>query len=270
MSWVVLVVMSSCVTTAATGGMFPFVRGQTKLIYGAQEQTKPVEIRRTSLHAAIPISRSDTNIGIKYSLNNLKTLPDALIIKHKTKTLGGPSHVNAYWNINAKRIDFLSRWKSRAGGLSVAVRGNSDDKVTHVLGSITRRVGRSWKVQMNSKYATLSNIYNIASTVSVGSTLLRAKYDSDSKHTTLSATQHIRPRETITPSINLSTGKLLYMWRKAYSGGLLAALFRPGESLGLRWVDSSATGNGVWATQAEIPLSDISKSRMSVSRSWYL
>jgi hypothetical protein len=129
----------------------------------------------------------------------------------------------------SQRLDLTSRWRSPGGGLGATVRGNSDDKITELSGKVMKRFGRSGKVQLGTDYSLMTKLFNFGTAVTVGNTMLKAKYDSNTKHTTLLARQHLSPRETIAPSINLNTGKLSCRWMKSYGGRTLSVCFSPGS-----------------------------------------
>ncbi len=49
--------------------------------------------------------------------------------------------------------------------------------------------------------------------------------------------------------------------------GRLPAVVIPGDKLTFDWKDESSTG-GAWNTHAEVPIDDVSRTKVSVSRDW--
>jgi hypothetical protein len=103
--WLLLLVIFYVVPTVSNR-MFSSaaVHGSTRVSAGQNG----CEVRQTSLRCSAPISTNgDTNIGLKYSLSKIKSLPDFLFVKHKFKTPDGSSSVDAQWNFDAKVCLFV-------------------------------------------------------------------------------------------------------------------------------------------------------------------
>jgi hypothetical protein len=83
----------------------------------------------------------------------------------------------------------------------------------------------------------------------------------------LSVEQHINENNIINPSIVLTNGDITYAWLRRWSGGSLRTSLHPGDKLTFDWRDESH-GGGSWNTHAEVPIDDISKARVSISRDW--
>jgi hypothetical protein len=156
------------------------------------------------------------------------------------------------------------------GTLAAMLRGNSDDKLTGVGGSVRRVLGGGERMQLSSSYDLMAKCFKASSRLDVGDTSVGVKYDSKTKNTILTGTQRLSPVESLSPSIDLNTGKLSYRWKKTLIGGFFVGTFRPGESVGLQWSDRSAAGSGSWTTSAMIPLTGAPNKQpeVSIGRSW--
>ena len=132
---------------------------------------------------------------------------------------------------------------------------------------MSRRLGWKSRLSLRGTYNLPEN-YKVSTRLDMGDTSLGVKYNSKSKDAILLAIQRLNPKEYLSPSINLYTGKLSYKWRKVLTGGLLEGVFHPGEFVTLKWADRSQSNTGQWVSLATIPIANIRNSQLTISRSW--
>ena len=171
-----------------------------------------------------------------------------------------------------QRLEVASKWDS-SRGFGASLFGNSDDQLTNGRGYLHRRVSSREKLYFASSYNFMSKYFKLSSKLDVGDTSLKCQglmKNGLLGSLILTGTQRLSPSESLSPSINLNTGKLAYTWKKLLHGGSFVGIFRPGDSVSMRWRDKSVSNNGEWATRAFIPITDIKNTQISISRSWIL
>lgn len=219
-----------------------------------------------NLKLVAPFKVQDAVIGFRYALGSLKTLPESLFAQ-KSFDLGDSSlDVNADFNVNSNVVDVATRWTSNKFGLSVDANLDSHDKF--------KTVGLSKDLDISGNRLSVRGVYDLLKKKVTGAATLRADvgtvgltFDSESQDPELSVTRQLDDSNSVTPSIRLRTGDLVWGYKREWTGGSLTSKLFPGsKKVSLTWKDKGAAGT--WVTNADVPLSDVKDTKVSFAREW--
>jgi len=215
---------------------------------------------------SVPFKVQDYTVGFKYSLADLKKVPDSLFAKRSFKTGGsGVATVDADYSIADKSVDVAASWSSDDMGLTLGAEGNSKDMLTKVSAATSQNVGGN-QLNVKGAYHVLSGKLDVTTEASRDSLTAKVEYDTDDQNPVLSVSYKLDANNVITPAVSLKNGDLSYRWNRKISGGSLDAKFRPGNALDVEWQDSAS--NGFWSTKANIPVNNPEGTKVSFSREW--
>lgn len=203
-------------------------------------------------------------------MGNLNKIPESVFARKSFDTVAdGKLSVSADYCIAGNTAKISSSWFSDAFGLTVGASGNTKDLVTEVRAQKDTIVAGN-RYSVSAAYDLLKKVGTGAASVDIDhNTLVRVTGSSDTLDPVLSITRSLDKQNDVTPSISLKTGKLSYAWKRNWVGGSLLAKLHPSAAdkrLELEWKDEGSSG--VWTTNAEFPLDNSSKCKISVSRDW--
>lgn len=226
-------------------------------------------IEGLNINLEAPFKVQDYIVGFKYALGNLNKVPESVFARKSFDTVAdGKLNVNADYFIAGNTARISSSWFSDAFGLTVGATGNSKDMVTEVSAQKDTIVAGN-RFSVSAAYDLIKKVGAGSASVDIDNTLVKVTASSDTLDPVLSVTRSLDSQNDITPAISLKTGKLSYAWKRNWLGGSLLAKLHPSAAdkrLELEWKDEGASG--VWTTNAEFPLDDSSKCKISVSRDW--
>ena len=227
-------------------------------------------IEGLNINLVAPFKIQDYVVGFRYALGNLNKVPESIFARKSFDTMGdGKLTVDADYVLVDNNVKVSSSWTSDSLGVAVGVTGDSRDKVTQVEAQKDAVVAGN-KFSLKAAYDLTRKVVSGFASCDVQDTLLQVDYCSGSQDPVLSVTRALDAHNEITPSISLKTGQLAYAWRRRWAGGSLQAKLLPSDParrrVELEWTDEGASG--VWTTNAEFPLDDSSKCKISVSRDW--
>jgi len=213
----------------------------------------------------VPFKVQDYTVGFKYSLADLKKVPDSLFAKRSFRAANGVASVDADYDVADKTLDVATSWHSDDKGLSVSAAGNSKDMLTKVSAATSQSFGGN-NFDVKGTFHVLKNKFDVITKASRDAFTAEVEYDTDAQNPLLSVSYKVNDNNVITPAVSLKDGDLSYGWNHKLSGGSIDANFRPGNNLDIEWQDNAS--NGFWSTKASIPVNNPSGTKVSFSREW--
>jgi len=241
---------------------------------GPISQTLSASVKDTSVNGIeglnikwnVPFKVQDYTVGFKYSLADLKKVPDSLFAKRSFSTAGdGVATVNADYNIADKTLGVCTSWSSDKSGLCIGVSGNSKDHVTSATASTSTDIGGN-KVNIKGTWDRIKNTIGVTTKTTVDDMTAQVDYDTGDKNAVLSVSYKLDANNVVTPAVSLKDGEMSYRWQRKINGGSVDAKLKPGNTLDVEWQDQGS--NGVWSTKASIPVNNLSGTKVSFSRDW--
>jgi len=241
---------------------------------GPATQTVSASVKDTSINGveglnikwSVPFEIQNYKLGFKYSLGDLKKVPDSLFAKRSFETSGdGVATVDAEYNLGEKSLNVDTDWVSDKLGLTLKAAGNTRDHLTKVFASTTQTL-QGTKVTVGGEYDRLANKIDVTTTAALDDLTAEIKYDTKDKDPVLSVAYNVDSNNVITPSVSLKDGEVSYRWKRALTGGSIDTKFNPGNNVEVEWTDNGS--NGVWKTKADIPVNDHAATKISFSREW--
>jgi hypothetical protein len=241
---------------------------------GPQSQSFSAAVKDTSVNGleglnlkwSVPFTIQDYTVGFKYSLADLKKVPDSLFAKRSFGTTAdGVANVETDYNIAEKTLAVAANWASDKLGLTFGANGNSKDRVTEVCASTSHDI-RGNRVTLKGTWDRLKSQFDLNTRAVVDDITAEVEYNTADKNPVLSVSYKLDSNNVVTPAVSLKDGEMSYRWNRKINGGAVDAKFRPGDSLDLEWNDNGS--NGVWSTKAHIPTSNPSGTKVSFSREW--
>jgi len=243
-------------------------------IAGPLSQSISASVKDTSVNGIeglnikwnVPFKVQDYTVGFKYSLADLKKVPDTLFAKRSFSTSGdGVATVDADYSITDKTLGVSTTWKSDKHGLELGAEGNSKDRVTQISAATTQNLGGN-KVNIHGTWDRIKNTFGVKTKTSVDDITAEVDYDTGDKNPVLSVSYKLDANNVVTPAVSLKDGEISYGWNRKINGGSIDAKLRPGNSLDVEWADNGS--NGVWSTKASIPVNNPQNTKVSFSRDW--
>jgi hypothetical protein len=117
-------------------------------------------------------------------------------------------------------------------------------------------------------YDRLASLLTGKASVMKEGTTVSLEYDTQRRNPELQVEQYVNENNIVAPAISLKTGDISYSWIRRWTGGYLRSSLHPGDKLAFDWRDETLNGLGAWNTHAEVPIDDISKAKISISRDW--
>jgi len=239
-------------------------RGQS--FSAAVKDTSVNGLEGLNIKWSVPFKIQDYTVGFKYSLADLKKVPDSLFAKRSFETTAdGVANVETDYNVAEKTLAVAANWASDKLGLSFGANGNSKDRVTEVSASTSHSI-RGNRVTLKGTWDRLKSQFDVNTRAVVDDITAEVDYNTADKNPVLSVSYQFDSNNVVTPAVSLKDGEMSYRWNRKINGGALDAKFRPGDSLAVEWQDNGS--NGVWSTKAHIPTSNPSGAKVSFSREW--
>jgi hypothetical protein len=219
-----------------------------------------------NINIEAPFQVNNVLCGFKYALGGGRVAPDALFAKRSFETgLEGKLSVDADYNLIDRTVGVVSKWTSNALGLSVGAKGDSRNNLKQV--ELSKDVPLlNNQLSVNAVYDLLKKKVTSTASTNVGNTGFNVKYDSESKDPLLTVTQTLDADNEVIPSLALKSGEITYGYKRKWNGGSLLGRLSPGEKLSVEWKDNGSLG--AWVTNAEIPLAEDGKTKVSFAREW--
>jgi len=241
---------------------------------GPSSQTISASVKDTSVNGLeglnikwnVPFKVQDYTVGFKYSLADLKKVPDSLFAKRSFDTTGdGTATVDADYDISDKTLSVNANWASEKLGFTLGAAGNSKDRVTEVSASTTQTVAGN-KVNIKGAWDRLKNKLDFTTKATVDDITAQVDYDTADKDPVLSVAYKLDANNVVTPAVSLKNGAMSYKWHRKINGGSIDAKLCPGNNLDVEWEDNGS--NGAWTTKASIPVNNVAGTKVSFSREW--
>lgn len=213
----------------------------------------------------VPFKVQDYTVGFKYSLADLKKVPDSLFAKRSFSLANGVATVDADYSVAGKSVDVGASWHSDDLGLTLSAAGNNKDALTKVSAAATHSLGGN-NVNIKGTFHVLKNKLDLITKASRDSLSAQVEYDTEAANPVLSLSYKVDANNVLTPAVSLKDGDLSYRWNRKINGGSIDAKFRPGNTLDLEWQDNA--NNGYWSTKAAIPVNNPEGTKVSFSREW--
>lgn len=213
----------------------------------------------------VPFKVDDYVVGFKYSLSELKKAPQTLFAK-RTFALGeSEATVNADFDVREKTLQVASSWVSNQVGLAVNALADSKEMLKNVGASTTRSLG-DFTLDLAGKYDMMKKTTNFQGQLSKDDTTARVNYNTDDRDVILSVAHQLDSRNSVEPSISLTSGDVTYGWTRKWEGGQVKSTYHPGDRADIEWRDNGV--NGRWTTKASVPLENTANTKISFSRDW--
>jgi len=240
---------------------------------GPSSQSLSASVKDTSVNGleglnlkwTVPFKVQDYTVGFKYSLADLKKVPDSLFAKRSFDAGNGVATVNADYDIADKTLGVCTNWSSEKDGVSIGISANSKDRVTEVRASTAPTIGGN-KVDIKGTWDRIKNSVGLSTKTTVDDITAQVDYDTTDKNPVLSVSYKLDANNVVTPAVSLKDGEMSYRWNRKINGGNIDAKLKPGNTLDVEWQDNGS--NGQWATKASIPVNNPSGSKVSFSREW--
>ena len=202
-------------------------------------------------------------------MGNLNKFPESVFARKVFDTPAeGKLSVSADYLVSDNTARMATSWSSDAYGVAVGVIGDSKNMVTHVETQKDHVMGKN-RFSIRTGYDLGRKVLSGLISCDIDNTIVDMSCSSDNLDPLLSVTRALDAQNSVTPSITVKTGKLAYAWKRNWTGGSLLTRLHPSgtnKRVELEWRDEGASG--VWVTNAEFPLEDSSKARISISRDW--
>jgi len=218
-----------------------------------------------NLKLAVPFKVDDYVVGFRYKLAQMKKVPESLFAKRSLDIADGTATVDADYELGGKTLNIAAKWVSDKLGLSMHAEGNTKDKLTEI--------GASTKQEINGKKITLTGDYDLVNkkldttaSLNLQDTTAEINYNNVDKDVVLAVSHDYDNRNTISPSISLTSGHVTYGWTRKWDGGSLETTYHPGDKAVLEWQDKGASGT--WKTKASIPVENHANTKVSITRDW--
>jgi len=257
--FVLLLLAFAVVATASTPS--------AKSVSASIKDTSVEGLEGLNLNIGFPFKFDEYIVGFKHSFGALNKAPETLFVKRSVKTGdSGVATIDADYNTRNNVFSIASQWVSDKMGLTVSMDANSRDKVTEV-GLKTNQSVNGNKVGVNAAYNVAAQTINVETSVAHDDTVVKLSYDTGDRNPELRVSQQLNKNNEINPSINLKTGAVKYGWTRRYTGGTIESTLNPADRVvEVDWEDNGS--NGAWKTRANIPIEDLKKTKVSVSRDW--
>lgn len=214
----------------------------------------------------VPFKVDDYTVGFKYSMSELRKSPQSLFAK---RTIGfgdeARATVNAEFDVASKTLEVATSWVSDKVGLAVNALADSKAMLKKVGASTTRSVG-DFTVDISGKYDMLKKSTDFKGQLSRDDTSAEVTYNTDVKDIVLNVEHQIDDKNSVEPSISLTTGDVTYGYTRKWDGGSLATNYHPGDRADFKWTDKGTSGS--WVTKASVPLENTKNTKVSFTRDW--
>ncbi len=208
----------------------------------------------------------DYVVGFKYSMSELRKAPQSLFAK-RSVSVGDDSTVavNAEFDVASKTLEVATSWASDSLGLAVNALADSKEMLKKVGASTSRAVG-DFNLDLSGKYDMLKKTTDFAGKLSRDDTSAEVTYNTEEKDVVLNVAHNLDDRNSVEPSISLTSGEVTYGYTRKWDGGSLASTYHPGDRADFKWTDKGTNGN--WVTKASVPLENTKNTKVSFKRDW--
>ena len=117
---------------------------------------------------------------------------------------------------------------------------------------------------VDGHYSILKNKCLSTYSATLDDTTASLTYDSSIKDPVISLTQRLNDVDTVTPTLSLKTGRMMYKWLHRLESGSVESSYYPGDKVEMTWKDYS--DSGAWLTRAIVPLDNPKKCKLTFSR----
>lgn len=213
----------------------------------------------------VPFKVDDYTVGFKYSMSELRKAPQTLFAR-RTIGLGDSSAtVDAEFDVAGKTLEVATSWVSDKVGLAVNALADSKEMLKKVGASTTRSVG-DFNLDLSGKYDMLKKSTDFAGQLSRDDTSAEVTYNTEDRDVVLNVKHNVDDRNTVEPSISLTSGDVTYGYTRKWDGGSLSSSYHPGDRADFKWTDKGTSGS--WVTKASVPLENTKNTKVSFKRDW--
>eukprot|EP01035_Chromulina_nebulosa_P018215 gene18215-23881_t len=208
----------------------------TKTVSATVSESTISSIDGLNIKFTLPFEWNDAIVGLKYTLNNIKSLPDSLFYKKSIDlNTDNKFSFDADYSLADQKIELTTVLANKQSGLT-------------------------------GKLVTDNNNYDISTKVTKDRITTDLAYNTVENNPILTVGVDIDDVSTIAPSISLRTGDISYKYSRKLSAGSISGKFIPDDKVEVEWKEN--VSNGVWITKADIPLDRSKNTKISLTKQW--
>lgn len=162
-------------------------------------------------------------------------------------------------------LNVAAKWVANKVGVTFNANADTRDRVKSVGFSKDFEIQGGNNLNLGGNYCLLKKKFSTTAALTAGTTKVDVDVDSVDRAPGFKITKEIDDAHSVSPSINLSTGKMAVGVTRKWTGGSLTGTFHPNDKVALEWKDNGAAGT--WTTSADVPL-DGSKPKVGFAHKW--
>lgn len=214
----------------------------------------------------VPFKVDDYVVGFKYSLSELKRAPQSLFARRDIElTSDSKANIDAEFNVADKTLEVAANWVSDKAGIAMSALADSKEMLKNV-GAKTSSDFNGFNLDIAGDYNLLKKITDVRTKLKKDDTSAEVTYNTDDRDVVLSVNHELDSKNSVHPSISLTSGDVTYGYTRKWEGGSLSSNYHPGDKAELKWTDEGISGT--WTTKAEVPLENTKNTKVSFSRDW--
>jgi len=256
-----LIVLLAVLQVIAAGVSAP----TSKSVSASLKDTAVDGLGGLNLKVAFPFKVDDYIVGVRHTFSNALSTPEAVFAKKSFDVADGTATVDAEFAPGSNVLSVAAKWVSNKLRVTLGAEGNSQDKLKSVEISSSESIQGS-KVCSTVGYDLQSKKISGKAAITKDDTTVKVSYDTESQDPVVEVLHKIDDSNSLNPSVSLKDFSVRYGFIHKWDGGAIDASVYPGDKVSVEWADESKSG--VWKTTANVPISDVRGSRVSVSRDW--
>lgn len=212
----------------------------------------------------IPMKIQDYVLGFKYALKDSGNL-ESLFAKKSYDVMDGSLALKTDLAVKNNVLSVDGAWTGFEDTLTLSASGNTEDKLKSVGFSKLMTVLEDKKVQIAAKYDVLKKTVDTMASVAVDATKVTLNMASE-KEPKITVSYDLDDRNSFSPSVTGVGSMADFAYTRKWEGGSLQSKVDLDKVMKFTWKDSGCAGS--WTTEAEVPLTDRSATKVSLSRDW--
>jgi len=238
----------------------------TKTISATVSESTISSIDGLNIKFTLPFEWNDAIVGLKYTLNNIKSLPDSLFYRKSIElNTDNKLSFDADYSLADQKIELTTVLDNKQTGLTGKLVTDNVNLFTKVGLKLKKSI-QDYQVTIDSFYDKLKNNYDINTKVTKDRITTDLAYNTVENNPILSVSVDIDDVSSIAPSISLTTGDISYKYSRKLSAGSISGKFIPDDKVEVEWKEN--VSNGVWITKADIPLDRSKSTKIALTKQW--
>jgi hypothetical protein len=231
----------------------------------ASVASQDIDYEGLNLRLEYPYKIQDAVVGFRYALGNFRTAPESLFARKSFDVADSNVQVDADFTVKDNVLNVAAKWVANKVGVTFTANADTRDRLKSVGLSKDFEVQGGSNLNLGGKYCLLNKKFSTTAALTSGTTKVDVDVDSVDRAPGFKITKDIDDNHSVSPSINLKTGKMAVGVTRKWNGGSVTGTFHPNDKVALQWKDNGAAGT--WTTTADVPL-DGSKPKVGFAHKW--